>query len=89
MASMRSRVRTPSAPPLIPFLTRIRDGSVPSTPTDSRSPPARFTKKRTIGNAKLGNPDAVRTLGMYRGSVLVADDFNAPLLPELRAFFLG
>jgi prevent-host-death family protein len=31
----------------------------------------------------------VRPLGMYRGSVVVPDDFNDPLPPELLAQFLG
>jgi prevent-host-death family protein len=32
---------------------------------------------------------ATRPLGMYEGSVVVPDDFNDPLPPELLAQFLG
>jgi len=39
-----------------------------------------------IRKAKPGKSHAARPLGMDRGTVIVADDFNAPELPAL---FLG
>jgi hypothetical protein len=36
-----------------------------------------------------GKSDAVRPLEMHRGSVIVSDDFNAPLPPDLLALFVG
>jgi hypothetical protein len=43
-----------------------------------------MARKSTRGKSR-----AVRPLGMHRGFVIVSDDFNAPLPPELLAQFLG
>jgi hypothetical protein len=42
-----------------------------------------------IRKAKPGKSHAARPLGVDRGTVIVAHDFNAPLPPELLALFLG
>jgi prevent-host-death family protein len=37
----------------------------------------------------IATPRSPRTLGRYRGQVWIADDFDAPLPPDLQAAFEG
>ena len=77
MASMRSRVRTPSAPPLAPLNA------------GRRRRPGLCSKNFMPRKVMLGKSQSTRPLGMDRGSVIVSDDFDAPLPPDVLAQFLG
>jgi hypothetical protein len=52
-------------------------------------PLANLKEKLMTRKSKSEKSQAIRPLGMYCGEVIVSDDFDAPLPPELLALFLG
>jgi hypothetical protein len=52
-------------------------------------PLANLKQKLMTRKSTSEKSQTIRPLGMYRGEVIVSDDFNAPLPPELLALVLG